>query len=794
MGDNVGGRAPSRVRAMVTAVDALVILLVVLTVATGLGPAGWLAGVAFAVLGWAVLTEALRRAGETSFGPAGRLTLARSVLVGAVAALVVETTDPRPDPVLAIIIIATVALAMRVVGLRAEASAFDRRFAAEVDAFFVLALSAFVATKLGVWVLAVGLTWYAFSLAGKVLPWLRAPLPASRIRTVITVAPSVVLTAVVAGLASRLLPDTTAVVLTALALVAFVGSVAQDVWWLHRNRGPAPEKSTDAEPTRRPIVSWLLTGLAGLLVLTAFVGPNRLSQLTVGAFTRIPLEGLMAAGLVLVLPAKARRVAIVVVGAGLGLLTIVKFIDMGFYEVFDRPFHLVFDWSFFGPALDFVGTSYGHIGQILAVIGVVLLVLGLLAGMTLAVRRLTRISLGHRTGATYTLAALGIIWLVCALVGVQLSPQQPVASRSAADHVYDDVRAVRQGLVDGENFAAQARDDKYRYTPGNELLTGLRGKDVLFVFVESYGRVAIENSDSAPVIDPLLDASTDRLRAAGYDSRSAFLTSPVSGGGSWLAHATLQTGLWVDNPQRRTSLADLDRMTLSIAFNRAGWRTVGSVPANTTEWPEGEIYHFDKVYDSRNVGYKGPKFSYAPVPDQYTLNHFEQNERKKHGPVMAEIDLISSHTPFTPAPDMVGWDELGDGSIYNPMPAKGPQPGEVWPDPTKVRAAYTKSIDYALTSLFSYIETYGDDDLVVVFLGDHQPQPIVSSQEGSRDVPITVVSSDPAVMDSISSWGWQEGLNPSPKAPVWPMDSFRDRFLAAYGPTDQSNQAASPPR
>jgi len=502
----------------------------------------------------------------------------------------------------------------------------------------------------------------------------------------------------------------------------------------------------------------------------------------------------MAAGLVLVLPAKVRRVAVVVIGAGLGLLTIVKFIDMGFYEVFDRPFHPVFDWSFFGPALEFVGTSYGHIGQILAVIGVVLLVLGLLALMTLAVRRLTRISLGHRTGATYTLAALGIIWLVCALAGVQLSPQQPVASRSAADHVYDDVRAVRQGLVDGETFAAEARDDKYRYTPGNELLTGLRGKDVLFVFVESYGRVAIENSDSAPTIDPLLDASTDRLRAAGFDSRSAFLTSPVSGGGSWLAHATLQTGLWVDNPQRRTSLADLDRMTLSIAFNRAGWRTVGSVPANTREWPEGEIYHFDKVYDSRNVGYKGPKFSYAPVPDQYILNHFEQNERKVNGPVMAEIDLISSHTPFTPAPDMVGWDELGDGSIYNPMPAKGPQPGEVWPDPTKVRAAYTKSVDYALKSLFSYIETFGDDDMVVVFLGDHQPQPIVSSQEGSRDVPITVVARDPAVMDSISSWGWQEGLNPSPKAPVWPMDKFRDRFLTAYGPTDQSNKAASSPR
>jgi hypothetical protein len=161
---------------------------------------------------------------------------------------------------------------------------------------------------------------------------------------------------------------------------------------------------------------------------------------------------------------------------------------------------------------------------------------------------------------------------------------------------------------------------------------------------------------------------------------------------------------------------------------------------------------------------------------------------------MAEIDLVSSHTPFVPLPDFVDWDEIGDGSVYNPMPARGQQAGEVWPDPTKVRDAYTKSIAYSLKSLFSYIETYGDDDLVVVFLGDHQPQPIVSSQEGSRDVPISIVARDPAVLEAVSEWRWQEGLNPDPKAPNWPMDQFRDKFLAAYGPQSPSDKAGSASR
>lgn len=776
----MAGRGQSPNRVLVTAVDVLVVLLVVLTVAVKLGPAGWLAGVAYAVVGWAVLTDAVRRFDEKTLDA---VVMARAVLVGGVTALVVETTDPRPDPVLALVVLAAGTVAAGLV--RTSGTDFTRRFAVEVDAFFVLALSAFVATRLGGWVMAIGLAHYLFTVAGRWLPWLRREVPAARIRTIVLTAQSVVLTVVATGL----VPAIVSVILVGLTGLALAGQYVQDVQWLRRNREEV--RQTEGEPRKALGRGWILTVLAGLLVLVAFVGPNRLGQLTFAAYARIPIEGLMAAALVLVLGARARKVAVVVIGAGLGLLTIIKFLDMGFYEVFDRPFHPIFDWSFFGPAVDFVGTSVGQAGAVAAVIGVILLVLAIMVLMVFAVRRLTRVAHGHRTRTTQVLAALGVAWLVCALSGVQLTAREPVASRSAADHLYDDVRHVREGLTDGKEFAAEAADDKYRYTPGNQLLTALRGKDVLFVFVESYGRVAVEKSDSAPVIDPVLDAGTEKLRSAGFESQSAFLTSPTYGGGSWLAHATLQTGLWVDNQQRRFALNDLDRMTLSIAFNRAGWRTSGVVPANTEDWPDGDMYHFDKVYDSRNVGYKGPRFSYAPVPDQYTLHRFQQDERDKHGPVMAEIDLVSSHTPFTPVPTMVDWNKIGNGSIYDPMPAKGPQPGDVWPDPTKVRAAYTASIKYALESLISYIQHYGDDNLVVVFLGDHQPAPIIASQEGTRDVPITIVAHDPAVMAKVSAWGWDDGLNPSPRAPVWPMDKFRDRFLAAYGPkSGTSNQAA----
>ena len=58
----------------------------------------------------------------------------------------------------------------------------------------------------------------------------------------------------------------------------------------------------------------------------------------------------------------------------------------------------------------------------------------------------------------------------------------------------------------------------------------------------------------------------------------------------------------------------------------------------------------------------------------------------------------------------------------------------------------------------------------------------MSGQNASHDVPITIVAKDPAVMRHISGWHWQSGMRPSANAPVWRMDSFRDRFLSAFGP------------
>ncbi|MGH8966344.1 MAG: sulfatase, partial [Actinomycetes bacterium] len=149
----------------------------------------------------------------------------------------------------------------------------------------------------------------------------------------------------------------------------------------------------------------------------------------------------------------------------------------------------------------------------------------------------------------------------------------------------------------------------------------------------------------------------------------------------------------------------------------------------------------------------------------------------------AQIELASSHAPWAKTPHMIPWSRLGDGSVFNRMAEEVEIPvGELWDDPDDVKAAYGESVAYSLRSVLSFVEKYGDEDLVLVLLGDHQPATAITGHGASRDVPVTIIAHDPAVTELISDWGWQDGLRPDPEAPVWRMDAFRDRFLAAFSP------------
>nr|BFF09829.1 hypothetical protein GCM10025699_11320 [Microbacterium flavescens] len=99
-----------------------------------------------------------------------------------------------------------------------------------------------------------------------------------------------------------------------------------------------------------------------------------------------------------------------------------------------------------------------------------------------------------------------------------------------------------------------------------------------------------------------------------------------------------------------------------------------------------------------------------------------------------------------------------------------------------MRELYAESVAYTLEATFSYLATFDQPDLVMIVVGDHQPARVVSGEDANDDVPVTIIAQDPAVFAGIASWGWEEGVHPSPDAPVWRMDAFRDRFIEAFTP------------
>jgi hypothetical protein len=542
---------------------------------------------------------------------------------------------------------------------------------------------------------------------------------------------------------------------------------------------------TDVPHARQTWAGRALTALAAAIVFGALLLPNDVDLITPGAFLAIPAEALLAATLVLAVPARIRPAVTGVIGACLGAATVLKALDMGFFATLNRPFDVLSDWRNLTNAAIFLRQTAGEGGAIAGAVAAAVLAVAVVALTTWAVGRLVRqVVVPQRTAAIGTIAVGTVVWTACLTTDTRLVPGVELASDSTATLALYRALEARRDVLDLRQFETEVPVDPFRATPDDRLLAALQGKDVVFTFVESYGRVALEDPRLGPPIHALLDDGTKRLEDAGFGARSGYLTSSTTGAGSWLAHATFLSGLWVDSQHRHDALEHTDRQTLITDFGRAGWRTVGVMPGVFLDWPEGAWYGYDQIYDFSQLGYQGPRMSFATMPDQYTLKAFEELERSRtdRGPLMAEIPLVTSHAPWTPLPPFLEWSQVGDGSVYDYLDGRTEQPEAILTrDPATVREDYGRAVQYSLTSLISYIQTYGDDDLVVVMLGDHQPSPVVTGPTENRDVPITIVAKDPKVLDRIDGWRWQDGLRPGPHAPVWRMDEFRQRLLTAFG-------------
>jgi Sulfatase len=312
-------------------------------------------------------------------------------------------------------------------------------------------------------------------------------------------------------------------------------------------------------------------------------------------------------------------------------------------------------------------------------------------------------------------------------------------------------------------------------------LSGVAGADVFVVFVESYGAVSYDNTAFAASLAPSRAALVADIEATKRSVVSAFVGSPTFGGSSWLAHISFLTGVEVRDEDTNVRLMAQARDTLVTSFSRQGYRTVAAMPGNSHPWPEGAFYRFDEIHDRAKLNYRGPRFGWWYVPDQFTLARLDALEvaPRARKPLFVVLPTISTHAPFGPtAPYQAEWPRLLTSEPYGAEQTAAALAHE--PDLLNMGPSYVKAIAYVYASIGGYLRMRADRDFVMIVIGDHQPAAAVSGEGASWDVPVHVIASRAQVLQRLQAHGFSRGMVP-PRTSLGPMHGLLPVFLDAFG-------------
>jgi hypothetical protein len=319
--------------------------------------------------------------------------------------------------------------------------------------------------------------------------------------------------------------------------------------------------------------------------------------------------------------------------------------------------------------------------------------------------------------------------------------------------------------------------------PGSALM-GLKRRDAYLVYIESYGTTVFDTPKFRSALRGSLTEFESALRAAGYTMASNRLVSPTFGGGSWLAHATLASGIRLDDPVLYSQLLRSDRKLLPGYLKDAGWRAIEIMPGIKAPDPEARAWGFDRDVYAAELGYHGPSFGWFAIPDQFTLERAAEIRQAlgSESPVFTQIVLVSSHIPFSPVPPyLADWRDAGS---FATVPANAW--GEILrsPDWTVLAPGYLKSLKYDFAVLGDWLANHLAGDGLVILLGDHQPPAVVGGELGPWTVPVHVLSRDPDLVAPFIAAGYVAGLFPPPNPPPKGMETFLPGFLAAFDRSD----------
>jgi hypothetical protein len=465
------------------------------------------------------------------------------------------------------------------------------------------------------------------------------------------------------------------------------------------------------------------------------------------------------------------------------ILAGLQFADAAVERLLDRPFDAYFDLrhvpNLLGLYLNAAGPGRGGLviaGAAIALVVIFVLLAYAIASIELAAKR-------PQVALASILASIAGF----ALFAVPPSLGGSWVNASAA------TAAWQQASAAGRAFAVihglDKRYDTALTTPQPALgpLPGLKGRDVYLVFIESYGSVVLDDPIYHAALAPALQGFATTAGDAGYHLVSSRLVSPTYGGGSWLAHGSIASGLKLDSLLAEL-IVNSDRKSLPRYLSAAGYRTVEIMPGIKKPNPEAAFWGFDAHYYARELAYAGPEFGWFDIPDQYTLAQFSARELgPAHGPLFAQLVLVSSHTPFAPVPPYL--DDWRDVGAYDTI--KRDEWARIYapPDWNNLDRPYLDSIAYDLKVLGSWLAGL-DKDALVIILGDHQPPDLTRGADKAWTVPIHVLSRDPDLVRPFENSGYVAGDEPPPRDDAEGMEKFLAEFLTDFAPSVATTASA----
>ena len=364
------------------------------------------------------------------------------------------------------------------------------------------------------------------------------------------------------------------------------------------------------------------------------------------------------------------------------------------------------------------------------------------------------------------------------LVSLIAIPAQPAAERLMVQLLFYE---KNKGIPPTPHLDSSSSYGAYLNThPNSFALPGIQDKNVHIFIVESYGTTIFTNPHHFNRMEEFYRQQESLLQQDGFSILSHAYDSTTFGGTSWLADATILSGIELRTQSHYDQAVKQGTGNLLHLLGRANYRRILSAPGTNfmTDDYTG-FYSYDTYILHDDFEYTGPFFTFGKLPDQYQMHYIHSQiiDHSSMQPHFVQYILCSSHVPWNYIPPYIDtWEELENGNIYYNR-ERNTWYDNSWAVGSELFEGYTHSIRYSLESVFGYARTHLEQDDILIVIGDHQPKFPVSEKEAGFGVPIHIIGKDRSILLPFLRFGYGLGILPPQTENLPGLERFLNHFL-----------------